>query len=1091
MSGFSCCYLKVNSRLFKTLAWCFFVVLMCFFSCSLQARIQIESHNSWLAIINAVKANLQGPGVEISNIKIVKAAYDDDDSYSQVGTFSNGTENYTPNIGISKGLVISTGKAGTLGYYNKDKLGTAFIKFGRDPDLAKLFDGEVWQHDPVIITFEIKPKSNNISIDFVFGSDEYGGWLENLGNIDAYGFFISGPDIQGGFANRAVNLATLDNGDPVSTKYVNQDKNSEYYIDNGDHRGKHVAMRGVTKVINRSIPVIPGEWYQVKIALGERGIGVYDSSVFIGQFKSERLFSGRLFHHRLGSVNEDRLAEGDEKAFDYFSNARVVLFDAHKNKMETKTGPRGEYRFIVKDQGRYQIAVDAATLKAAHDVNVYYPEQTWSSRGGRCIGKNYSDVTLTTAGYCYGGKTGGLSDELKNQNTPESAEHLIEVPAGLHDYNRLNFGFSFDVVTQPGDTGQGSLRQFIANANAGVGTGEMLFVPTVHPNNGTTWKTDLQTSLPAIKRSQLIINGRAFSLTNPEERVNPDPQKIKDGLKAGAEQKSLPFWQAPDLHLETKVSQEAILQLQGSGQKVQHIALTNGSGNTGNMNGIIASSACNEGCSVVNTVIGKNPVGAPSPKAFYRGIDAPYINHVRQENGVLIVEGFAMPKVKLEFYSVINGEYRYLFERIEGTNDDKDNGRATYIDPVQGSKLITQEQFQFTIPNMPLTGSLAAIVIDDHGNTSEFSVGTTGSVPGSIKTDIWQDQNRDGERQANETGFQGIHVRLTKLDKVSGMPVLQREDKTDANRLLTFADVLPGNYQVEVLPDQPGLKDWQPGAKGNPVELTVAASQKSPAMFGYVLGTPELTLTPDYQRAVAPGLATRFTHTFFSSMVGNARLSYQWLDSSGRPLTLNWSVQLFEADCDQAVKDNIQLSQPIRLEAGQNICFDASVFVPAETPSGFRATLEITAQFTKAPAGIMAEHGQEEKITRRIRDTITVTTGSSGRLVLNKQVQNMSESTGPSTANQASPGDMLRYTLFFSNPGAGPIQSLSLRDSTPPFTSLASEVQCPEALRETCKVRTIDGKETYQGYRGDIIWSFSEKLAPGASGSASYDVIIE
>ena len=100
----------------------------------------------------------------------------------------------------------------------------------------------------------------------------------------------------------------------------------------------------------------------------------------------------------------------------------------------------------------------------------------------------------------------------------------------------------------------------------------------------------------------------------------------------------------------------------------------------------------------------------------------------------------------------------------------------------------------------------------------------------------------------------------------------------------------------------------------------------------------------------------------------------------------------------------------------------------------------------------------------------------------------------PGTANAASPGDRLSYTLLFSNPGAGHLESLTLRDSTPAFTALASEVKCPDNLPELlgkCTVSTSDNQKTYAGYQGDIIWTFTGKLAPGASGLVSFEVEVE
>ena len=58
-------------------------------------------------------------------------------------------------------------------------------------------------------------------------------------------------------------------------------------------------------------------------------------------------------------------------------------------------------------------------------------------------------------------------------------------------------------------------------------------------------------------------------------------------------------------------------------------------------------------------------------------------------------------------------------------------------------------------------------------------------------------------------GFAGAYVALSKIE--SGVAVLVQKVSTDSEGKITFTKVLPGQYQVEVLPDQAVLKDWQLG----------------------------------------------------------------------------------------------------------------------------------------------------------------------------------------------------------------------------------------------------------------------------------------
>ncbi len=93
-----------------------------------------------------------------------------------------------------------------------------------------------------------------------------------------------------------------------------------------------------------------------------------------------------------------------------------------------------------------------------------------SPRSARCI------VSVPPPEPLYGGKRSEVSDDT---STLVSAEHVIRVIVSGADVTGLDFGFSFDVVanTRDGDddplngrTIQGSLRQFLQNANGNVGT---------------------------------------------------------------------------------------------------------------------------------------------------------------------------------------------------------------------------------------------------------------------------------------------------------------------------------------------------------------------------------------------------------------------------------------------------------------------------------------------------------------------------------------------------------------------------------------------------------------------------------------------
>src|SRR5439155_14285568 len=97
----------------------------------------------------------------------------------------------------------------------------------------------------------------------------------------------------------------------------------------------------------------------------------------------------------------------------------------------------------------------------------------------------------------FGGAAPTVSDVFNTANTSPASnayKHVARINATAGDVAGVDFGFSFNVVTnvRGGDgtdddpannrTVQGSLRQFIQNANAITGANAMRFVPAVAAN---------------------------------------------------------------------------------------------------------------------------------------------------------------------------------------------------------------------------------------------------------------------------------------------------------------------------------------------------------------------------------------------------------------------------------------------------------------------------------------------------------------------------------------------------------------------------------------------------------------------------------
>jgi len=147
-------------------------------------------------------------------------------------------------------------------------------------------------------------------------------------------------------------------------------------------------------------------------------------------------------------------------------------------------------------------------------------------------------------------------------------------------------------------------------------------------------------------------------------------------------------------------------------------------------------------------------------------------------------------------------------------------------------------------------------------------------------------------------------------------------------------------------------------------------------------------------------------------------------------------------------------------------------FVPAAAPLGAQNVVTVTASFTytNASPALATTH------TR----TDTTTVGDSA-LRLQKAVDKA----------QALPGELLTYTITYTNTSSRPLTSLIITDATPVFSTFDG-VSCgapPTGL--TCTTPAAPTTAPPPGGTGPIIWGFTGSLLPGASSSVQFTVRVD
>ncbi|WP_087821270.1 GEVED domain-containing protein [Photobacterium aquimaris] len=251
------------------------------------------------------------------------------------------------------------------------------------------------------------------------------------------------------------------------------------------------------------------------------------------------------------------------------------------------------------------------------------------------------------------------------------------------------------------------------------------------------------------------------------------------------------------------------------------------------------------------------------------------------------------------------------------------------------------------------------------------------------------------------------------------------------------------------------------------------------------------TLEPDNYTETEPGLPVVFSHKFNVNTSGD--VSFTITNQQASPSGYPWSeVLYFDANCngeiDAGVDGFVINPTAVSADATTQVCVLVKVMVPANVPLHAVYNYQLNAD--------MAFANTTE--TRQVSDvdTIKVSFSGAGELEIEKTVQNITTSDGESRSNQAKPGDVLEYKIYFINNGSGPIDTIKLFDAIPEYTELAEVLNCtsPATLLPSsivsCNVQAVDDTNAV-GYEGGIEWQLGGTLAPAESGYVTYRVKVK
>jgi hypothetical protein len=141
-------------------------------------------------------------------------------------------------------------------------------------------------NDESVLTFDFEAVSESLSFDFVFASEEYEDYQCNDTFADAFVFILT--DQNGNQENLALVPETTD---PISVTTVSPGTQTGCSPVNAEFFGEEyygavapiapIEYQGRTAVLTASTTINPGEVYNIKMIIADRGDSQYDSAIFL------------------------------------------------------------------------------------------------------------------------------------------------------------------------------------------------------------------------------------------------------------------------------------------------------------------------------------------------------------------------------------------------------------------------------------------------------------------------------------------------------------------------------------------------------------------------------------------------------------------------------------------------------------------------------------------------------------------------------------------------------------------------------------------------------------------------------------------
>ncbi|MEZ4884979.1 MAG: choice-of-anchor L domain-containing protein [Chitinophagales bacterium] len=274
------------------------------------------------------------------------------------------------NDNLTEGIILTSGSAAIA--FSANTVGSAGSNNG-GPGYAALEDFP-WAYsgtfNACVLEFDFVPHTNQISVAYIFGSEEYPEYVGSQFN-DAMAILIEGePEYPAHLLATDKNIALIPNspapGIHVAINLLNFASYGDFYMDNTGNQ--HIQYDGMTTLLPAVADVTPGNTYRLTFAIADAGDAIFDSGLFIAPFNREAATNRILNLHAFWDENSNNIKDTTEVALpnqSFVINPINTMIVSHLGGNANIVLPLGDYQASFMESSLWEM-VEATN----YDINV-------------------------------------------------------------------------------------------------------------------------------------------------------------------------------------------------------------------------------------------------------------------------------------------------------------------------------------------------------------------------------------------------------------------------------------------------------------------------------------------------------------------------------------------------------------------------------------------------------------------------------------------------------------------------------------------------------------------------------------------------